>query len=549
MRSFLLALSLSLTLGAAAVSAAAKPNFLVILADDLGWSDLGCYGGEIETPNLDALAAGGLRFTQFYNTARCWPTRSALMSGYYPQQIRRDALPGLSGRGFGGGGVRQEWAWLIPQRLKPLGYRAYHSGKWHVDGDVIAGGFDHSYLLKDAGRFFNPKAHALDDQALPPVEKDSGYYTTTAITGHAIAHLQEHASRHPEAPFFYFLAYTAPHFPLHALPGDIAKYEKRYLEGWDKLRQERHQRQQKLGLTSAPLSALEPEIGPPYDFPDAIEQLGPGEINRPLPWDQLTDEQKKFQAGKMAIHAAMIDRMDQEIGRVLEQLKTMNAFDNTLIVFLSDNGASAEIMVRDDGHDPAAPMGSAATHLCLGPGFSSAANTPFRRHKTWVHEGGISTPFIAHWPSGIADKNALRAAPAHVIDLAPTVLQLAGAPVAARPGAPALPGRSLVPVFASNDAAPHDALWFYHEDNRALRQGDWKIVADNQTKDWSLYNLTEDRAEQNDLASQHLERVQRMAAHWQALADSFRQTALQGLSEEDITAAKQPKGKRGKGKK
>ncbi len=534
--------------GLAAATAAPKPNFLVIIADDLGWSDLGCYGSEIATPNLDALAADGLRFTQFYNTARCWPTRSALMSGYYPQQIRRDALPGLGGKGLGGQGVRPAWAELLPQRLKPLGYRAYHSGKWHVDGDVLAGGFDHSYHLKDQGRFFNPRVHFEDDQPLPPVEKDSGYYSTIAVTDRFLHYLRGHATQHADLPFFGYLAYASPHFPLHALPADIAKYKKRYLEGWDKLRQQRHARQQKLGLKTAALAPLEPAVGPPYDFPESMAQLGPGEVNRPLAWEELTQEQRAFQATKMAIHAAMIDRMDEEIGRVLTELKAMKAFENTLIVFLSDNGASAEIMVRDDGHDPEALPGSAATYLCLGPGFSSAANTPFRRHKTWVHEGGISTPLIAHWPAGITEKNALRTMSAHVIDLMPTVLELAGARVAALPGAPALPGRSLVPAFASNDAEVHDALWFYHEDNRAFRQGDWKIVADNQSKDWCLYNLAEDRAEQHDLAAAQPERVHAMAAHWQAMAERFRQTAVADLTPAQIEALTQPDDRRAKAK-
>ena len=241
----------------------------------------------------------------------------------------------------------------------------------------------------------------------------------------------------------------------------------------------------------------------------------------------------------MAIHAAMIDRMDQEIGRIIAHLKASKTFENTLIMFLSDNGASAEIMVRDDGHDPAAPMGSAASYLCLGPGFSSAANTPFRRHKTWVHEGGISTPFIAHWPAGIPEKNALRHTPAHVIDILPTVMQIAGSPAAALPGAPALPGSSLIPAFNSSSTTIHDALWFFHENNRAFRQGDWKIVADNQTKSWSLYNLKTDRAEQNDLAATEPERVKELAAHWQALADRFRDTALQGMP----APQSKPKGK------
>jgi arylsulfatase len=534
-----LAFLLTLAFLPATLTAKQPPNILVIIADDLGWSDLGCYGSEIQTPNLDALAAGGLRFTQFYNTTRCWPTRSALLSGYYPQQIRRDTIPGVDPKGFGGQGTRPSWATLIPARLKPLGYRSYQAGKWHVDGDVIPSGFDRSFHIKDQGRFFNPKSLFEDDQPLPPIEKDTGFYSTIAVTDHLLTYLQDHASHHQAAPFFAYLAYAAPHFPLQALPQDIAKYRDLYLDGWDKLRSQRHQRQKKLGLQPAALSPLEPTVGPPYDFPDDLALLGPGEINHPLPWEKLTPEQQRFQATKMAIHAAMIDRMDQEIGRIIAHLNASKAFENTLIMFLSDNGASAEIMVRDDGHDPAAPMGSAASYLCLGPGFSSAANTPFRRHKTWVHEGGISTPFIAHWPAGIPEKNALRHTPAHVIDILPTVMQIAGAPAAALPGAPALPGSSLIPAFNSNKATIHDALWFFHENNRAFRQGDWKIVADNQTKSWSLYNLKTDRAEQNNLADTEPERVKEMAAHWQALADRFRDTALQGMP----APQSKPKGK------
>jgi arylsulfatase A-like enzyme len=520
---------LALTCLSPALLASERPSFLVIIADDLGWSDLGCYGGEIQTPHLDSLASNGLRFTQFYNTARCWPTRSALLSGYYPQQIRRDSIPGVDPKGFGGQGVRPAWATLIPTRLKPLGYRSYHSGKWHVDGDVIASGFDHSFHIKDQGRFFNPKSLHQDDKPIPPVEKDSGFYSTIAVTDRLLSYLQNHITQHKKAPFFAYLAYAAPHFPLQALPEDIEKYRDRYLEGWDKLRTQRHQQQQKLGLQPAALSPLEPEVGPPYAFPDDLERLGAGEINRPIPWETLTAEQKRFQATKMAIHAAMIDRMDQEIGRIIAFLKASQKLDNTLILFLSDNGASAEIMVRDDGHDPAAPMGSASSYLCLGPGFSSAANTPFRRHKTWVHEGGISTPFIAHWPNGIPEKNALRTKPAHVIDVLPTLMELAGAPSTSLPDAPTLPGSSLIPAFKSGESSTHEALWFFHENNRAFRKGNWKIVADNKTQNWSLYNLSTDRAEQNDLSGAEPDRVKQMAEQWQSLADQFRTTALEGM--------------------
>ncbi len=527
----------ALCVGFAAVAAEPpRPNFLIIVADDMGYSDAGSYGGEIATPNLDSLAAGGLRFTDFYNTARCWPTRGALLTGYYPQQIRRDGMPGVDHRSFGGRGVRPKWARLLPDRLRPLGYRSYHSGKWHVDGKPTENGFDHSYDLRSANNFFHATAHSRDGAPLPATEPGSGYYATVATADHAIEFLREHAEQYADRPFFQYLAFHAPHFPLHALPEDIARYRDRYLEGWDRLRQQRHARQKKLGITDAALSRLEPDVGPPYDFPDAIAQLGPGEINRPLPWKRLTAEQRRFQATKMAIHAAMIDRMDHEIGRVLDQLRAMKAFDNTVIFFLSDNGASAEIMVRGDGHDPDAPMGSAKTYLCLGPGFSSAANTPFRRHKTWVHEGGISTPFIVHWPKGIAAKNELRSTAGHVIDIAPTLLELAGAKIATEADVPPMPGRSLARVFAGDEDALHDALWFYHEGNRALRQGDWKIVhtvgarnrwrdvaaaEDARPGDWALYNLSTDRAEQHDLATKHPDRVRSMAALWEQWKDRF----------------------------
>ncbi len=389
-------LSQSVTVTAAAP--AAPPNILLILADDLGFSDLGCYGGEIATPQLDALAAGGLRFSQFYNTARCWPTRAALLTGYYAQQVRRDTLPDLPS---GTRGRRPDWARLLPERLQTFGYRCYHSGKWHIDGMPLAGGFQRSYYLQDQGRYFNPKVHFLDDVRLPAVEPGGDYYATTAIADHAVRCLREHAEQTPEQPFFHFLAFTAPHFPLHALPADIARYHDIYQRGWDTIRAERWQRIAQIGAVRGTLSEVERTIGPPYDFPSALQILGTGETNRPLPWSTLTAEQQQFQADKMALHAAMIDRLDRELGRVLEQIRQMGAWENTLILFLSDNGASAEIMVRDDGHDPQATPGSAATYLCLGPGWSTTCNTPLRRHKTWVHEGGISTPLIAHWPNGL----------------------------------------------------------------------------------------------------------------------------------------------------
>jgi arylsulfatase A-like enzyme len=276
-----------------------------------------------------------------------------------------------------------------------------------------------------------------------------------------------------------------------------------------------------------------------------LEKLGPGEINRPLPWEQLTSEQRRFQATKMAIHAAMIDRMDQEIGRILQQLKAMGAFEDTLIFFASDNGASAEIMVRSGGHDPSAPPGSAASYLCLGPGFSSTGNTPFRRHKTWVHEGGISTPLIAHWPRGITARNQLRHTPAHVIDIFPTILELTGIEKPSQwmgEPVPEAPGRSLVAAFAEDVTIPRDSLWWLHEGNRAIRVGDWKLVAADGDP-WALYDLKTDRAEQHDLAAVKPDKAKELADLWEQKKDEF--TALARK-----TMADQPAGKKkGEGKK
>ncbi len=479
--------------------ASEKPNILFILADDLGFSDLGCYGGEIDTPHLDALAENGLRYTQFYNTGRCWPSRAALLTGYYPHEIHRDNLPGFKG---GNRGKRQSWAKLLPDYLKPLGYRNYHSGKWHIDGKVLDGGFHKSFNTQNQGNFFTIKGMFIDDIPAEVPEDESNFYTTTATADHAIECLQDHAENYTDQPFFHYLAFIAPHFPLHALPEDIEKYRDRYLGGWDKLREERYANQQRMGIVNTTLSELELDVGPPYYFEKDLHKLGPEEVYRPFPWDSLGEEQKRFQATKMAIHAAMIDRMDAEIGRVIDQLKQMRAFENTIICFASDNGASAEIMVRSGGHDPNAPLGSAASYLCLGPGFSSASNTPFRRHKTWVHEGGTATPFIVHWPKGIKDRGELRHTPGHFIDFVPTILDIVGIEKPKTYNGvptPESPGRSLLASFDSDITIERDLLWWMHDEHRAVRIGDWKLVA---VKDgpWELYNLENDRAESNDLA-------------------------------------------------
>jgi arylsulfatase A-like enzyme len=508
-----------------------RPNIVFILADDLGYSDLGCYGGEIETPNLDRLAAGGLRFTQFYNTARCWPSRAALLTGYYAQQVRRDTIPGVKS---GGGGVRPAWAPLLPAMLGPLGYRSYHSGKWHLDGKCLAGGFDHAYTMDDHNRFFYPREHTLDDQPLPPVKPDAGFNATTAIADRAIEFLRDHAQHHAGVPFFQYVAFTSPHFPLRAYQNEIDHYRQRYQVGWNAIQAARSKKLKELGIATHDAPPMERDLGPPYEFPGTAEKLGPGEVFRPLAWGELSDEQRAFQAEKMAIHAAMVDHMDREIGRVVEQLKAMGQFDDTLLLFASDNGASAEIMVRGDGHDPAAPPGSGASYLCLGPGWSSSSNTPFRRHKTWVHEGGIATPLVVHWPAGIESKGALRHTPAHLIDFVPTVLELAGgAPPTTANGAPVppAPGKSLVPVLADDVAIDRDYLWWFHDGHRAIRVGDWKAVSDGKKGDdsWELYNLAADRSETANLATSQPEKLDQLKRAWADHFEEFRALATRDL--------------------
>ncbi|MGB7326517.1 MAG: sulfatase-like hydrolase/transferase [Rubripirellula sp.] len=524
-------------LGTNAHADSPRPNILLIMADDLGFSDLGCYGGEIATPNLDSIAAGGLRLSQFYNTARCWPTRGSLMTGFYAQQIRRDVLPSVPG---GGQGTRPSWAVLLPKLLKPVGYRSYHTGKWHIDGMPIAEGFDRSYYLQDQGRFFNPTRHWKDDVKLPPVKKGTDYYATTALADHAIEVLSEHEQHHADEPFFHYLAFSSPHFPLHALPEDIANYKDTYTAGWDDIREKRWRRMQQMGLldraTVSQPSRVERDLGPPYHFPDALEILGEGEVNKPIRWDSLSDQQKKFQASKMAIHAAMIHRMDIEIGRVFDQIKEMGQWENTLVLFLSDNGASAEIMVRDDGHDPMASPGSAETYLCLGPGWSTTCNTPFRRHKTWTHEGGTSTPLLAAWPAGIKARGEIRRSPGHVVDIAATLLELTGAKTLA--DAPPAPGRSLVPMFSEDVASSEDAaakprtIWWFHDGNKAIRMGDWKAVAPV-GEPWELYDLSVDRQEAQDLAVPRADKLQELVTEWRHLVDEFTELATRDVPSDE----------------
>ncbi|MGM0487220.1 MAG: arylsulfatase [Planctomycetota bacterium] len=494
------------------------PNVLLIMADDMGYSDLGCYGGEIETPNLDELADHGLRFTQHYSTGRCWPSRACILTGYYAQQIRRDAMPGIQT------GQRPAWAPLLPEMLAPRAYRAYHSGKWHIDGSPEEGGFHRSWGRHKHGcdwdRFFDSKPWK-EGKYSAPVKEGEPYYSTIAIADHAIACMKLHEEEHAKKPFFQYVAFYCPHFPLHAMQKDIDRYRGRYQAGWDVVRESRLKRMRKMGLVDCELSELETETIPGWNL-DAkqLEKIyGEGAVNRAVPWETLSEEEKKFQAKKMAIHAAMITRMDMEIGRLIEQLKKMGEYENTLILVASDNGASAEQINRGDKHDKDAPLGSAGSYACLGPGWSTAANTPFRLHKHWTHEGGIASPLIVHWPKGINDQGELRHDPTHFVDIVPTVLELAGCDSANEQ-----PGLSLVPAFEKDGVVNHDYLWWCHAGNQAIRMGDWKLVAGKgrTQREWELFNLENDRCEQNDLSDEYPETAEKLKEKWNAVGDEFR---------------------------
>ncbi len=494
---------------------APRPNILLILADDLGFSDLGCYGSSIATPNLDRLAAGGLRFTQFYNAARCCPTRASLLTGLYPHQagvghMLQSWRPPSYTAGLG------ENTATIAELLRDAGYRTYHVGKWHVGGvggnltpDAPAArnhpmnrGFDRAYGSGGGGNYFALTPLYLDRENIKAGE---GFYATDAFTDNAVKFLEAHGAAYKDRPFFLHLCYTAPHFPLHAKPADITKYRGKFTHGWDAERERRFAKQKELGLfpRDAQLSPRAPEA---------------------KAWKDLTEAERKDWDLRMAIYAGMIDGMDQGIGRVLDVVKKLGAEQNTLVIFLSDNGASAEFLDTwpntARGHKPGSEPGTRESHKCLEVGWANAANTPFREHKMWNHEGGISTPLIVSCPVGVAARGQLAREPGHVIDLLPTFLELAGTKYPEQFKARALtplPGKSLLPTLQGKPLGERTLAW-EHEGHRAVRVGDWKLVASFRAS-WELYDLSRDRAELKNLAAQQPAKVKELAAAWQQWAD------------------------------
>ena len=534
----------------AAAAGPARPNIVVILSDDMGFSDLGCYGGEIATPHLDALAAGGLRFTQFYNMARCCPTRASLLTGLYPHQAGVGHMMEDKGVEFPGyRGNLNNSCRTIAEVLKPAGYRNYAVGKWHVthftgqDGPKsnwpLGRGFDRFYgTIHGAGSFFDPSSLVRDETMISadadPMYKPQTYYYTDALSEHAVRFVSEHVKDHAKDPFFLYVAYTAAHWPMHALPEDIKKYAGKYDGGYEPIRKERFEKAVKLGLI------------------DVRQGLSPQAEN----WSKVAN--KKWESACMEVYAAMIDRMDQGVGKLVAELKRNGQFENTLIFFLQDNGGCAEPQGRTGNKDhpnierpekPTFPLmkpeqfpaggsvpmqtrdgfpvrmgpnvmpGGPDTYIAYGRGWANVSNTPFREYKHWVHEGGISTPLIAHWPLGITAAGELRKQPGHVIDIAATCYELAGADYPKMVGAAAitpLEGKSLLPAFAGK-TIDREAIYWEHEGNRAVRVGDWKLVGKH-AMPWELYDISNDRIESNNLAAALPEQVKELRAKYESWA-------------------------------
>ena len=521
--SFFLSCIAAAILGTGCSSPLEKPNIVFILADDMGHSDLGCFGAEVlETPNIDELASDGLRFTNFYNTGRCWPTRTSLLSGYYPHQVLSDPIQGVNYESGQFTPVNETW---LPALLKNHGYSCYHSGKWHIfrrfpERRVMTHsevGFDHSYRTQD-GRHLRPRLLLEDGDTIPLPAPGDEYEASVAIVDNAIKYLREHKEKNVDAPFFEYIAFIAPHFPLQAMQKDIDIYWEKFLMGWDEIMALRTENREQLGFDVHQVNSLEPERFAPWNLTpeELVTQIDSAETGRAIPWSDLTEEQQAFQATKMAIHAAMITRMDREVGRYITSLKELGYFKNTIIFFCSDNGASTEIMNRADKHTIGSDPGSADSYLCLGPGWSSAANTPFRLHKTWVHEGGIATPLVVHWPEGIRDANRFRNMPSHIIDMAPTILELAGGDPAELNGQDKAPGISLVPLLSQDVQLERPPLFFHHERKNALRHGDWKITTIEEDGQWELYDLSSDRGETNNLAGTYPEKLEELVLLWEA---------------------------------
>lgn len=536
------------------VQAADRPNIIYIMSDDMGFSDIGCYGSEIDTPNLNGLAENGLRFTQFYNTARCCPTRASLLSGLYPHQAGVGHM--MNDRGYDGyrGDLNRNCV-TIAEALGPAGYRTYMSGKWHVTKMIhpktkadkhnwpLQRGFDRFYgTIHGAGSFFDPNTLTRDNEYISPAadpeygpeqQANGQYYYTDAIADHAVRFIKEHHYETGDQPFFLYVSFTAAHWPMHALEKDIDKYQGKYDVGYEAIRKARYQKMIELGVIDAAATT-----------------------NFPVPDDAKETEFWDWDKRNMEVYAAMIDNMDQGIGRIVDALRDTGEFENTLLCFFQDNGGCAEGYGRrgegqprsetatlgelaDDYLQPdmqpkqtrdgfpvrtgkGVMAGPADTYIGYGRAWATVSNTPFREYKHWTHEGGISTPLIVHWPARVQRHGELENTPGHLVDLMATAVDVSGAiyPTTYHDGQSIKPmeGKSLVPAFDGKPIA-REAIYWEHEGNRAIRVGDYKLVAKGAKGKWELYNIATDRSEQTNLAAEQPERVEKLAAMWQAYAE------------------------------
>ncbi len=484
-----------------------RPNIIIILVDDMGWSDLGCYGGEVRTPHLDELARSGLRFTQAYNTAKCFPSRACLLTGVYAQHCGMDQRPGK---------IRK--AATLGEVLRPAGYRTLASGKHHSTENLFDRGFDHYYGLRDGCcNFWNPGAQrqgepeparkrtrtwCIDGQTLHPYTPDDpNFYTTDAFTDKALEWLDEPETR--SRPFLLYLAYTAPHYPLHAWPEDIARYEGVYDVGYQAIQRARHRRQIEQGL-------IDPSITP---LP---------EQDRPAPWEALSDDERAREVLRMQVYAAMLDRVDQNVGRLLDKLRAQGRLENTLILFASDNGGCAEERPRaKHASDALEDFGRVNSYPACGKDWALVQDTPLRKYKGYSHEGGICTPMIAYWPGKIEGPGGFVRQPVHFIDIMPTLVQITGAdyPLMIHGQAVTpMQGVSLVPLFRGRPIDREQPLFFQFSRGGAVRDGDMKAVfwGDRHRRgDWALYDLARDRNEQHDLSAARPDVLERLVGRWE----------------------------------
>ena len=504
-------------------AAAPRPNIVLILADDLGFSDLGCYGSEIPTPNLDKLAAGGLRFSQFYNTPRCCPSRAALLTGLYPQQAGMGGM--MEDRGLPGyHGELNRHCVTLAEVLHQAGYHTLMVGKWHLSHIYFDGkkqlnyessepfwenkldwplqrGFEEYYgTIHGVGSYYDPFSLVRDNT---PVKPDhAGFYYTDAITDHAVSFVRKYAGS--DAPFFLYVTFTAPHWPMQAPETDIAKYRQTYLAGWDAIRARRYQREIELGL-----------INPQW----ALSPRDP----RVLPWESTPNHE--WQANRMATYAAMVEHLDRGVGRIMAELKQDNISSNTLVVFLSDNGACDEIVqpqfydvpsrtrdgrtIRVGNSDPSVFAGPEDVWQSYGVPWANVSDTPFRLYKHYTHEGGISSPFIASWPAVVTNRGTLTGQIGHLTDLMPTLVEIAGAAYPQQFNSQTIQpmeGQSLLPILEGKEQSDRTPLFWEHEGNRAVHLDHWKLVSRFPGK-WELYDMAADRTELHDLAGKYPEKV------------------------------------------